>query len=275
MKRAKKIDLGNEIWIALLSQCINSVNSDDFFKDLVSALKSITHFDYLVSFAYHKKEKPICLYDNFPDLKREIFVDNYLKGPYLLDPFLRACERKVDTGLYRLGDIAPDRFLQSQYYLSYYVQTGLTEEICYTLYLSNEVAVVISLMRSSDSPRFTAREYKLLEKTSPIVCSLAKLHCENISYQFETPPSEQPKTDNQSIIENTVASLFGARITPRERQVVAMVLEGYSSESIAKRLKISVGTVRIHRRNIYGKLCISSQQELYSIFFKEIRTASA
>ncbi len=39
---------------------------------------------------------------------------------------------------------------------------------------------------------------------------------------------------------------------------------------IAKSLGISVGTVRIHRRNIYAKLRISSQQELFSIFFKKI-----
>ena len=64
--------------------------------------------------------------------------------------------------------------------------------------------------------------------------------------------------------------LFGQRITPRETQVVAQVLEGHSSDSIAKNLAISVGTVRIHRRNIYAKLQISSQQELFSIFLKRI-----
>ena len=38
----------------------------------------------------------------------------------------------------------------------------------------------------------------------------------------------------------------------------------------ARNLGISVGTVRIHRRNIYAKLRISSQQELFSIFFRKI-----
>ena len=71
------------------------------------------------------------------------------------------------------------------------------------------------------------------------------------------------------MIENTVSTLFSQRITPRETQVVAQVLEGHSSDSIAKNLGISVGTVRIHRRNIYAKLRISSQQELFSIFLKK------
>ncbi|MHA1159113.1 MAG: LuxR C-terminal-related transcriptional regulator, partial [Alphaproteobacteria bacterium] len=46
--------------------------------------------------------------------------------------------------------------------------------------------------------------------------------------------------------------------------------EGHSSEAIARNLGISVGTVRIHRRNTYAKLRISSQQELFSIFFKNV-----
>jgi len=53
---------------------------------------------------------------------------------------------------------------------------------------------------------------------------------------------------------------------------VAQVLEGHSSDSIAKDLGIIVGTVRIHRSNIYAKLQISSQQELFSIFFKKTTT---
>ena len=75
---------------------------------------------------------------------------------------------------------------------------------------------------------------------------------------------------DHSLITDTVGTLFGQRITPRETEVVVQVLEGHSSESIAKSLGISVGTVRIHRRNIYAKLRISSQQELFSIFFNNI-----
>jgi DNA-binding CsgD family transcriptional regulator len=89
---------------------------------------------------------------------------------------------------------------------------------------------------------------------------------------FGEEASERQSTDNHSVIENTVGAIFGPRITPRETQVVAQVLEGHSSESISKSLGISTGTVRIHRRNIYAKLDISSQQELFSIFFQKIRT---
>ena len=271
-KRAKKIELGNAEWIFLLSRCIDSVGSDEFPESLVNALKSVADFDYSVSFAYHQNEKPICLYNTFSRANRAVFVDDYLKGVYLLDPFFKACGRNVDSGLYRLQDVAPDRFYQSEYYRSYYVQTGLAEEICYTFYFPNGVSVAISLMRAGNKPRFSAREFKLLKRVTPIVISLSQAHWEGIHNKFESEPGEMSVVDNHVIIEETVGALLGSRITPRESQVVAQVLEGHSSEAIAKSLGISTGTVRIHRRNVYGKLNISSQQELFSILFQEIKT---
>ncbi len=273
--RIKKIDVGNATWISLLSQCIDSIGTGEFSENLVDALKSIADFDYSVSFAYHQNEQPICLYHTFSPAKRVIFVDDYLKGPYLLDPFFKACGRKVGTGLYRLRDIAPDRFYQSEYYRSYYVQTGLAEEIGYTFYFLNGVAVVISLMRSGDSSRFSAREFRLLESVVPIVDSLTQRHWHDVHNSFGTGSSDMESGESQTFIEKTVSTLFSPRITPRETQVVAQVLEGHSSDSIARSLGISVGTVRIHRRNIYGKLQISSQQELFSIFFQKIKTVRA
>jgi DNA-binding CsgD family transcriptional regulator len=272
-RRTKKIDLGNSTWISLLSQCIDMIGSENFPDSQVDALKSVADFDYMVSFAYHRNEKPICLFHTYSSADRIVFVDDYLKGPYLLDPFFKACSRGVDTGLYRLRDIAPDRFLQSEYYRSYYIRTGLAEEICYTFYLHNDVAVAISLMRSSDNQRFTAREFKLLESIAPIVTSLAQRHWQEVPAWFEAESSDGEKGDHHTLIENTVSRLLGPRITPRETQVVTQVLEGHSSDSIARKLGITVGTVRIHRRNVYAKLNISSQQELFSIFFQEIKNA--
>lgn len=78
--------------------------------------------------------------------------------------------------------------------------------------------------------------------------------------------------DDKEVLRRTVQEALKARdmpaLTPRELQVVGLVLEGHSSESIASVLGISAGTVRIHRKNIYAKMRISSQRELFSIFVR-------
>lgn len=268
--RTNNTGAGSDTWVGLLSQCIDSIGVADFPRQLVAALQSLTDFDYSVVFAYYQNEKPICLYHNFPSQKRTIFVDDYLKGPYLLDPFFKVCDRKVEPGLYRIRDIAPDRFYQSEYYRSYYMQTKLAEEIGYTLHLQSGVAIVFSLMRSGQHARFSARQFKTLASVGPVVVSLARRHWTDIHESFAIDTTAARGEDDHANVENTVSALFSKRITPRETQVVAHVLEGHSSDSIARNLGISVGTVRIHRRNIYAKLQISSQQELFAIFFKSI-----
>ncbi len=44
------------------------------------------------------------------------------------------------------------------------------------------------------------------------------------------------------------------------------MLRGYSSALTAEKLNTSDGTVKIHRKNIYRKLEIGSQAELFSLF---------
>ncbi len=50
-------------------------------------------------------------------------------------------------------------------------------------------------------------------------------------------------------------------LTPREKEVLAGLVEGYSYKAIADTLYISVETVRFHFRNIYKKLHVHSQSE--------------
>ena len=52
------------------------------------------------------------------------------------------------------------------------------------------------------------------------------------------------------------------KLTPREREVLQLIAEGYKNKEIADILKISVKTVRAHRTNIMQKLDLHSQGEL-------------
>ncbi|MNN87274.1 Transcriptional regulatory protein UhpA [compost metagenome] len=58
----------------------------------------------------------------------------------------------------------------------------------------------------------------------------------------------------------------GDRLTEREREIAHLLLRGHSVKSSAKVLEISPETVRMHRKNLYTKLEISSQAELFALF---------
>jgi len=53
----------------------------------------------------------------------------------------------------------------------------------------------------------------------------------------------------------------GSDLTPREREVLALLAEGRTNKRIAKDLTLSHGTVRLHVSNILSKLGVSNRTE--------------
>ena len=127
---------------------IDAIGTEGFAQTLSDALQRLAPFDYTVIFGYLGAARPMDLFDDFPRGKRKVFVEDYQEGPYLLDPFYLACGNKVEPGLYRIKDLAPDRFFQGEYFRSYYARTGLAEEIGYFIEMPGGATVVVSLMRA-------------------------------------------------------------------------------------------------------------------------------
>jgi len=197
--------------------------------------------------------------------RRDFFVAAYQEGPYLLDPFYRACAEGIAPGLHRLRDLAPDQIQESEYFRSYYVRTGLTEEIGFFAPLKTEMMVVISLMRDGRSPGFSDEEMAKLRVVEPIVCAIASQHWRSPGAHRAQPGRSAPQRIDGLL--DTVLAAFGCgNLTAREREIVRLLLLGHSIESTANRLSISTGTVKVHRRNIYSKLSIASHSELFSLF---------
>lgn len=54
-------------------------------------------------------------------------------------------------------------------------------------------------------------------------------------------------------------------LTPRERQIAKLLLQGVPNHGIAERLNLSVRTVENHRTSLYRKLRVNSLEELKSL----------
>jgi LuxR family maltose regulon positive regulatory protein len=65
---------------------------------------------------------------------------------------------------------------------------------------------------------------------------------------------------SQSPISN-LQSLMIEPLSPRELGVLRLIAEGQSNQDIARTLIISTGTVKVHTRNIYGKLGVGSRSQ--------------
>ncbi len=251
-------------WLTEAGAVIAAIGTDDFSQTLSKSLQEISGFDYTVIFGYLGSARPIDLFDDFPKSKRKIMVEDYQEGPYLLDPFYLASANSIDPGLYRLRDLAPDRFYQGEYFRNYYVQTGLAEEICYVVDLPDEATVCVSLMRAEKA--FSAKDFRELGKAWPVVSETCRHHWNGLAGEFGQKPASTRRRGRVLNVDEAFEKFDEGLLTPREKEVVEFTLKGHSADAVGRILGISPGTVRIHRRNIYSKLRIRSQGELFSRF---------
>lgn len=266
--------LDSRDWHDQIARVIAAQDTPHFAAVLVGALQCVVPFDFSVFFAYRGPEPPNCLYDTFTARQRVVFVTDYQAGPYLLDPFYQVCAERIEPGLYRLRDIAPDRFYHSEYYRSYYRRTGLAEEIGFVIALPHDMRVVISLMRAGTSAPFSDRDMSKLSRVEPVVQAASMRNWRNLESNGKEAADRVTPFPGLGMQVTGAFDKFGEGVlTRREREVVRMVLRGHSSESIGRHFQISTGTVKIHRKNIYGKFGISSQSELFSRFISYLSGA--
>jgi DNA-binding CsgD family transcriptional regulator len=255
-------------WASLAGAVVGALDTPGLPQALAGLLRQTAPFSYTVIFGYCGSARPLDLYDDFPQAKRKIFVTDYQAGPYLLDPFYLAAVRPFVPGLYRLRDMAPDRFYQGEYYRNYYAQTGLAEEIAYFVDLPGQASLVLSLMRA-EKP-FSQKEFVALEAVFPFVASVARRQWKTLGQEFGEKQENADPHRQRRVLSDDLGSFGVGILTAREREVAAFTLKGHSAESAGQILGISPGTVRIHRRNIYAKLRINSQGELFSRFLETL-----
>lgn len=65
-----------------------------------------------------------------------------------------------------------------------------------------------------------------------------------------------------------------ARLSDREREVLALIVEGLSNKQIARQLDLSPRTVETHRANIFDKLEATSLAELVRLYLTGLTGAS-
>lgn len=254
-------------WHAAVAGIISSTNGKDIARGLTSAIDVAVNHEGNCLIAFHKDARPDVLHHTLEPAGRKHYLERYLDGPYLLDPLYQMAIRRGQPNLCRFREAVPDRFRSSEYYRQYCERTHLLDEIDYLANVSNRTTIVLVVGRRDRM--FTRAEIGRLRLIEPMVlASMRKIWKAWIE-----------RTGNVRGVDNVHARLtkcfeiFGqTKLTKRERQISQFLLRGHSLKSVAKELKIAPGTVMVHKRNLFTKLEISSQYELFSLFIDDLRS---
>lgn len=261
-------------WSRSVGELVAACNGPSFEQALCRALRRLVEVDFVMVFAYRDEGRPMALGDTLDTELRRILITDYLNGPFVLDPFFQAILDGTRNGCHRLLDVAPDRFRQSEYFRAHYGRTRIGEEVGFFFELPDGLVGVLSFARWRGHPALTRQEMELLRAIEPALVGLCVRHWADAAGRCDGATSGRA---SRSATEAGPPSLaralerFGAsRLSNREREIVTYVLQGHSTESIARNLDISPGTVKIHRKNIYRKLGISTQAQLFALFLSSI-----
>jgi DNA-binding CsgD family transcriptional regulator len=249
-----------------------SLGSRELPHVLDRSLRRLVPFDLTVIFAYPDGARPLFLHDGLRGHEFGPALENYLNGAYLLDPFYTACAQRVPPGLYRMRDFAPDAFFSGEYVNSWEVHPcismesgSLAEEIGYMVPLKGGFMASYSLMRRNGGQSFSEIEMEILSQVEPVVRQAISLHWRDL-----TPGHGFDAGRRGAIMELAFESFAADLLSGREALIVQMILRGHSTLSIANTLGIAEGTVKNHRKSIYAKLGITSQQELFARFIRHV-----
>ena len=258
--------------LAQIGNATARLGEDDFIATLSESFAELDNVGHVLALYFSANKIPQCLYTNCKSEQAySLEVDAYINGPFIFDPYYQASLNGVANGAYRLKDIAPDNFKKTEFFRHYYKATNITDELSYLINLGDGEHIHLSVSPYDFKKNFSPSALRFLKDLSPLVTALISKH-----WQLNKHTASAVNNNGQSLNQTLQQALknFGSMLlTPREHDVLQLILHGHSNKAAAERLDISLATVKLHRKRIYQKLDISSQSELFYLFIDALSSA--
>lgn len=252
-------------WHTVVGDLIGAKSADELAARLSDALDLLVRHEGTCLIAFRGDRAPEVLHHTLEPEGRRHYLDRYLAGPYLLDPLYQLALDADRPVACRFRDKVPDRFRSSEYYRQYCERTHLLDEMDYFTGLDDGSALALVVGRRTR--RFSRVELDRLDTVAPTV----------VACLDEIGARRADSADHAAVDDGLHGRLtecfdrFGeAVLTDREREISQLLLRGHSSKSVARELEIAPGTVMVHKRNLFAKLGISSQYQLFSLFIDDL-----
>lgn len=251
-----------------LTAVVDALHSPAFAAALVRLIQQQVAFDCALLLGVG--QRPVYLHDNLSH-QRALLFDRYLTSHFSQDPFMQALEQGLGAGVWTLAQVSKGR-LDPEYRHHFYQATGWQEEVGLILPVRDGFTLMLFLGRLDKRQALRPDERVRLEALFPLVHSLCRQQWREAVPLLAQNPARPDGSDLKATVEQAIASVGGDRLTRRERQVAGLLLQGLDTEAIAAELGIGSGTVKNHRKHLYGKLRLGSRAELFNLFLNQLIT---
>lgn len=190
---------------------------------------------------------------------RKLIRDIYEAGYYRFDPFYRYWGQHTSASIARMIDVIEDN-KDDDYIKNYMPITGVEDDVVLFCKISENDAVGLCLERRQ---QFSQAELKQLKEVFPLLTGLVRSHNRiTCLTPVECSSSNMPPVNFSEAFSGFLPDV----LTPRERQIIRLVLIGFDNAAISRRLGVSIGTIKNHRKRIHTKIDVTSEREMFSMF---------
>lgn len=255
------------------AQVLNHISSDCFSESLQKLLNSLAVFSNMFLLEFKRSQAPTDIFSWIPEGSLSTFYkENYFKFGFQLDPFYRLTLNNFANGAYTIRQIAPDRFFTSEYYKNYYLDAQMGDEIGILTQVSDDTVLHLSIGRLKFEPGFTKHEINRIRQHTALICKLLELHHQNHLQNCAAGDRTGSALPMEERLKQWCATDRDCDLTDREAQIAALILQGHSSMSAALNLDIATETVKVHRKNLYRKLRVGTQAELFALLSRLVNS---
>ena len=252
-------------WHEAVGAVLAAQDGDEIATRLIETIGQIVLHNGTCLLAFHNNAQPEVLHHTLEPAGERHYVERYLAGPYLLDPLYELALHNDKPGMCRYRDATPDRFHSSEYYRQYCERTHLKDEVDYLVDVGAGSTLVLVVARREQ--KFSRAEIARLELIEPLVRAAMQRVWEKWQ---QADARGTPDQDIHKRLTRCFDNFGNGVLTQREREITQLLLRGHSSKSVARELRIAPGTVMVHKRNLFAKLGITSQFELFSRFIEDL-----
>lgn len=261
------VQVGSAAWLASVARLIAAESVEELSSALEQLVDTVAPNSNFALMAFREDRPPVVVAHDLGEEDEQHYLKSYIAGPYLLDPLYELALKPGKPGSCRFREVTPDRFRSSEYYRQYCERFHLGDEVDF--FVDTEDGRTLVLVVARIDARYTPAQAARLRDCEPVFhAAMHKL------WQLRDAADGDDIALRMHERLTECFDNFGATIlTQREREITQLLLRGHSTKSIARVLDIAPGTVMVHKRNLFAKLGITSQYELFSRFIEQLSAA--
>ncbi|WP_353339516.1 helix-turn-helix transcriptional regulator [Pelagimonas sp. KU-00592-HH] len=253
--------------LSVMVRPCREIGKSTFLSSLDEALGTLVAHDMRWTIVYSAVSAPQVMAHSLP-VDNSVGVDDglirrtYDAGYFRFDPFYRYWREQRQGGVLRLSDIARPNKEDATYMFGFVPLTGFEDDVALMCPVDEDHALALTVESVAG---FSDYDMERLEAFYALMAAMIESHWRLSGQDAELSAREVAAQPPLNFSE-AVKSFLPGLLTPREREITFLSLAGFNNEAIAKKMDVSTGTIKNHKKRLYAKVDVTSERELFSLF---------